>query len=122
MKAPLTNAGISSESKLKSEAAEKEAASLENMLPEERDLHEARKLINSFRADTEEARKHPYKPGTTYDQLRNDFIKTIKEWDDPELRKEAADALSQSFDKTWGASKNKLKDLKAEVRILRDES
>ena len=90
--------------------ARREAA----LSPEER-------IIARFRADTEQARKAEYRPGQTYDQQRNEFIKTVTEWTNPELRTAAAAALDESFSNKWGASSKKKKELQKIVAQLRGE-
>lgn len=103
-------------------AREREQAQAEiEQARQEAELSPEELIISRFRAQTEQAKKTEYRPGQLFDQQRNEFIKTVTDWTDPDLRAIAANALDASFSSKWGASSRKKKELQVIVRQLHGE-
>lgn len=64
-------------------------------------------VIEEFRQQFEAANKSAYQPGRPFDSQRNDFMNTVRDWEDPRSRQAAGELLQSTMDKKWGMPSNK---------------
>ncbi len=82
--------------------------------PEQREAEDAAADIARFRALWETERQlNKYKPGSAFDQQRNDFLKLALAWGQAALRTDAAGALRESYKFTnWPGNKERKQQVK----------
>lgn len=64
-------------------------------------------VVEVFRLQFEAANKIPYKPGSQFDNQRNDFMKVALAWEDAVSRQAAGQLLNATMTKAWGTPGNK---------------
>jgi CRISPR-associated protein Cmr6 len=75
--------------------------------PEDLAWEEHQPIIEGFRLQFENASKTAYKPGSPFDNQRNEFMKTALTWEDVRSRETAGDLLKATMTKAWGTPGNK---------------
>ncbi len=84
-----------------------EAARRANLAPEELAWEEHRPVVEAFRQQFATASNSPYKPGSQFDNQRNDFMKAALTWEDATSRQAAGALLKATMTKAWGTPGNK---------------
>lgn len=87
--------------------AQEETARRASLSPDDLAWEEHLPLIETIRQQFEAARKSPYKPGSPFDNQRNDFMKTALTWEDRRSRIVACELLGATMTKAWGTPGNK---------------
>lgn len=77
------------------------------MKPEEQAWEDHQPIIEAFRKQFEAAKPSPYKPGSLFDNQRNEFVKAALAWEDARSRKAAGELLKDTLTKAWGTPGNK---------------
>jgi len=84
-----------------------EEARRATLSPDDLAWEEHRPVVDAFRLQFETVNKTPYKPGSQFDNHREEFRKTALTWGDPYSRKVAGELLKATMSKAWGTPGNK---------------
>lgn len=97
-----------------------EKARRATLSPEALAWEEHRPVVETFRQQFKTASNSPYRPGSQFDNQRNDFMKAALTWEDTTGRQAAGELLMATMTKAWGTpgnkdSKQRLRDAIAEL-------
>ncbi len=84
-----------------------EEARRATLSPDDLAWEEHRPIVDAFRLQFEAANQTPYKPGSQFDNQRNEFMKVASAWEDAASRQTAGELLKATMTKAWGTPGNK---------------